>query len=82
MSVRWVRSAQTAAALMKNDSPGVSTRLALNVDEAAAALHISPRMVRKLIASRGVPVVRIGRRVLLPCGGLAEWIRSRTEVPE
>ncbi len=67
---------------MKSDSPEVSPRLALNVDEAAAALHVSPRTVRKLIANRDLPVVRIGRRVLLPHDRLAEWIRSRTEVPE
>lgn len=57
----------------------VPTPINFNVQEAAAALRVSPRMVRKLIARRELPVVRIGRRVLVPRDGLADWNRSRMD---
>lgn len=52
-------------------------RLNLNVDEAAAALRVSPRMVRNLIARRKVKAHRIGRRVLVSVEALAAFVRDR-----
>lgn len=52
-------------------------RLNLSVDEAAAALGVSPRTVRGLIARHDLPVHRIGRRVLVPLEQLAVWNRER-----
>lgn len=54
-------------------------RLNLSVDDAAIALGVSPRMVRKLIAQHELPVVRIGRRVLVPRENLSSWVHSRVE---
>jgi excisionase family DNA binding protein len=58
-----------------------SVMLNLSVDGAATALGVSPRTVRTLIARGELPTIRIGRRVLLPCGALEEWIRARTDPP-
>ncbi len=66
---------------LTSDTPGLP--LNLSVDEAAAALGISSRTVRTLIARKELPVVRIGiRRVLLPWAALAAWNRDHsTELP-
>lgn len=58
-----------------------SSRLNLSVHEAAAALSVSPRTVRKLIAQSALPVVRIGRRVLIPLAVLREWNVQRISRP-
>jgi len=53
-----------------------SFRLNLGVDETAAALGVSARTVRSLIARNELPVVRIGRRVLIRVERLDEFVRS------
>ncbi len=53
-------------------------RLNLNVGEAACSLRVSPRTVRNLIAKGELPIMRIGRRVLLPYGALMQWVQDRT----
>ena len=63
---------------MKNP-PEISARLNLSVDETALALGISSRLVRYMLARKELPVVRIGRRVLIPSDALADWNRRRTE---
>lgn len=69
-------------ALSMRDPSEFSDRLNLKVSEAAHALGVSPRKVRKLIARRELPIMRIGRRVLLPRDAILEWIRSRTEAAQ
>lgn len=64
---------------MRNSSEG-QLRLNLTVDQAAIALGVSPRTVRSLIARKELPVIRIGRRVLVSFEALAEWNRGRTTV--
>lgn len=54
-------------------------KLALSVREAGAALGLSPRTVEELVRLGQVPVVRIGRRVLLPVAGLRRWLERSTE---
>jgi excisionase family DNA binding protein len=51
--------------------------LNLNVDEAAAALRVSPRMVRNLIANGELKAHRIGRRVLVSTNALVAFVRDR-----
>lgn len=53
-------------------------RLNLSVDEAAAALGVSSRLLRSFIARGELPVVRIARRVLIPYEALAEWNRQHS----
>lgn len=48
--------------------------LALSVDDAAAALALSPDSVRELVKLNKLPHVRCGRRVLLPVRGLQRWL--------
>ncbi len=52
-------------------------KLNLSVDEAAAALGVSPRMVRSLIAKRTLKSNHIGRRVLVSVEALAAFVRDR-----
>ena len=52
-------------------------RLTLSVTEGATAFGISERKLRELIASGDVPVVRVGRRVLLVRSQLDAWLRER-----
>ena len=51
-----------------------------NVAQVANMLQIGQRSVRRLLAERKIPTVRIGRRVLISSAGLAEFIRSNTIV--
>jgi len=41
---------------------GASTRL-LSIDQAADALGVTPRMIRRLTSSRQLPYVKVGRLV-------------------
>ena len=56
-------------------------RLALTRDEAAKALGISLRSVDALIAEQasGFPVVRVGRKVLVPVQLLERWLEEQYE---
>jgi excisionase family DNA binding protein len=49
-------------------------RLTLSVVDAARACGISERTVRELIARGDLPVVRIGRRVLIVRTQLEAWL--------
>ena len=55
----------------------LSTRLALTVNEAAAALGVSERHLRSMLPD--IPHVRLGERVLIPTKPFEEWLRKRTE---
>ena len=54
-------------------------RLALRPAEAAKALGVSGRTLSALIADRGsgIPLVRVGRAVLLPVRELQDWLAER-----
>lgn len=57
-------------------------RLALTIDEAAQSIGISQRSLNNLIsAGAGFPVMRVGRRVLIPTDELRRWLaeESRAE---
>lgn len=59
-----------------------SLRMSLSVDQAAIALGVSPRLVRNLIARGELPVVRIGRRVLVSVRTLDAYIRAHETAGE
>jgi excisionase family DNA binding protein len=50
--------------------------LALSVDDAARALSLSPRTVRKLIATGELPATRIRRRVIIAIDDLRRLIAT------
>jgi excisionase family DNA binding protein len=56
-------------------------RVALSVAEAAKALSLSDRTITSMIARGEIPVVRIGKRRLIPVDGLREWVASKTAAP-
>ena len=71
-----------------NDHPAVTLplvepipRLAFRPSEARQALGISGRLLSTLIADRGsgIPIVRIGRAVLLPVAELRTWLADRVK---
>ena len=57
-------------------------RLTLSVAEAARECGVSERKLREMIAggASGFPVVRFGRRVVVPRLQLEEWLRDRAAV--
>ena len=52
-----------------------------NLEEAARQLGgVSPRTVRRLIERGELPTVRVGARLLVPSGAVADWIANRQTV--
>jgi excisionase family DNA binding protein len=49
-------------------------RLTYNVPEAAALLGVSSRLVYQLAERNEIPVVRLGRRVLIPRIAIAQLV--------
>lgn len=52
-------------------------KMALTVEELAAALSISRSYAYKLIREPGFPVVYIGRRALIPRRALEKWLEDK-----
>ena len=59
------------------EAPDLSTRLALTVSEAAAALGVSERHLREVLPE--IPHTRVGRRVVIPVEPFREYLRARCE---
>jgi excisionase family DNA binding protein len=55
----------------------LSDRLALTVEEAAAAVGVSERHLRTMLAE--IPHLRLGNRVVIPVKPFDEWLRKRAE---
>lgn len=53
-------------------------RLTLTVEEAGKRLGISRPMAYELTKRPDFPVLRIGRRIVIPIDGLDLWIRANT----
>ena len=60
-------------------APAQVPKLALSIAEAADALALSSRTVEELVKMGQLPVVRVGRRVLLPVDKLRAWLDESTE---
>jgi len=58
----------------------LGTRLALGIEEAAAALGISPNLLREHLAE--LPKVYFGRRVVIPVDELRAWLASRAQADQ
>lgn len=52
----------------------MSERLALNAAEAAEMIGVSVPTLRQLTHRADFPVVRVGRRYLIPIAGLQRWL--------
>lgn len=52
-------------------------KMALTVEDLAAALSISRSYAYKLIKEPGFPVVYIGRRALIPRKPLEKWLEDK-----
>ena len=57
-------------------------RIALRPSEAAEALGISERTLRKWMRDCELPCVRIDGVVLIPRAGLEGWLRERSDATE
>lgn len=76
------RELQTAAggvAPQASAAPGDAEPLLMPSSRAHEMLGISSRQLSKMVAAKGIPHVRIGRRVLFSPRALEEWIDARTE---
>lgn len=56
---------------------GMMEKLALNSREAAAALGVSLPTFYELSNRADFPVIRVGRRVLVPVDGLRRWLEEQ-----
>ena len=63
---------------MKPEGLDLRSRLSLTVPEAAEALGVSESTVRRHLAD-GIPVVRMGWRVIIPVAGLSNWLEKRAQ---
>ena len=55
----------------------LTTRLALRPKEAAEALGIAERTLRKWMRDEGLPFLRVDSVVLIPRGDLLRWVEVR-----
>lgn len=57
----------------------MTDKLVLSVEEAAAALGIGRTTAWRMVRTGALPVLRCGRRVLVPREGLEEWVRQQVK---
>jgi excisionase family DNA binding protein len=50
--------------------------IAVDIREAARRLSLSPRTIAKLISSRELPSLKVGRRRIIPVAALEAFIRA------
>ena len=53
-------------------------RLAYSVEELAEALGVGRNVAYALIHRADFPVIRIGRRVIIPAEGLRRWLEAQS----
>ena len=49
------------------------------VEDLCRLLHISRPTAYSLVHSDGFPVIRVGRRILIPRSGLEQWLAQQTD---
>lgn len=52
----------------------------MTLREVAATLQVSEKTVRRLVASRRLPCLRVGRQLRFAPSDLLRWVSARTEV--
>ena len=50
-----------------------------SVEEAAQVVGISARYMYDLVRTKGFPVIKVGRRLLIPIKGLDQWLDEQAE---
>ncbi len=63
--------------LTKDVSADLRGRLALRINEAAAALGVSPNTFRRMLTYEGLPCIRTGNVVLIPVEPLRAWLAEQ-----
>lgn len=53
----------------------IGEKMALTVDEAAEFTGIGRNTMRQLVEWRMVPVIRVGRKILIPTNALMEFLK-------
>ncbi len=71
---RGVRGREVSA----SDGESARARVVMTVAEAAAVLGISPSFAYELCARGDLPVLRLGRRVMIPRQALEDFVASET----
>lgn len=51
----------------------------LTISQLATYLNVSSKTVRRWVATRRIPCVRIGTRIRFEHGDIASWVRQRKE---
>lgn len=54
-----------------------ATKVALSIDETAAALGVSRPTVYNLLHRQGFPAFRVGGRTLISADGLRAWVAAQ-----
>jgi excisionase family DNA binding protein len=51
----------------------------LTLEELSLALRVNPRTIRRMVAARRIPCVRLGRRLRFVPGDVFRWLEARKE---
>lgn len=51
----------------------------LTLEELSRALRVNPRTIRRMVAARRIPCVRLGRRLRFVPGDVFRWLEARKE---
>jgi excisionase family DNA binding protein len=65
------------SAISKTSVPGAHRAPLLDTDEVAEALRVTPRHVRRLVAERRIPFVKVGRFVRFDPARLDVWLEQQ-----
>jgi len=79
-TIRFSSSSVPESSLIAGPAP--LPKLAMSVEEAAAAISVGSRKLRSLIALHQLSVCRVGRRVLITPTQLEELLRAHTDQTE
>jgi excisionase family DNA binding protein len=79
---RKINAPETTASLDGGISLAPVPRLALSLREAAQATGLSERTIKELSRANQIPLVRVGRRVLVPVAALEVWLQKNSRALE
>jgi excisionase family DNA binding protein len=65
----------------EDPTPGADQRLVMSIAEACQALGIGETTLRQLLASGRLPVLRLGRRVLIPRSAIGALVAGAAAEP-
>jgi excisionase family DNA binding protein len=79
---RKLTAPETTALFEDGVSLAPIPRLALSLREAAQATGLSERTIKELSRANQIPLVRVGRRVLVPVAALELWLQNNSRALE